>query len=92
MSREVTDRVVDWLQGEVKQLLHAKLHEKLNRALSSLLSYHYLMPWAWPRVWAARGAGAAQWAEVGPVARMYVTVTASGMPGGSGERGRGGGW
>ena len=43
----------------------------------------------WPRAWAARGAGAAQWAEVGPVARMYVTV--SGMPGGSGERGRGGG-
>jgi hypothetical protein len=27
---------------------------------------------------------------VGPVARMYVTVTASGMPGGSGERGRAG--
>ena len=36
-------------------------------------------------------AGAAQWAEVGPVARVYVTVNASGMPGGSGERGRGGG-
>ena len=50
---------------------------------------HELTPWACPGVWAARGAGAAQWAEVGPVARMYVTV--SGMPGGSGERGRGGG-